>query len=523
MIVKIDHEKTYDAIVVGSGLTGGWAAKELSEAGLEVLVLEAGPLRSIEEIAEVGCWTTERRLEACIRQPIQCRNPSYWRDSPTLFVDDLDNPYTTDTNFTWIRGRQVGGRSLTWRAVTLRFSDFEFTAPERDGLGAPWPLGYQELAPFYDEVEKFMHVQGSKESLPQLPDGIFEPPPELTEWEGHFKRQVEAKWTDRKVIISRGIPLNQDPSSGSKIWPRQSSLGSTLPAAIATGRTFVRPDSIVSHLVVDSGTDRIKYVECVDRSTKQSFAVSSRIVMLCASTLESIRIMLNSKSARHPNGVGNSSGLLGCFLCDHMGVTLGGPIHRGNGLNVSPLGGAHGICIPRFRNLSEESRDFVRGYGIAGHMQRAASNGLALWTLWSMLETLPRKDNKAQIDDDKVDAWGLKAIRVHFAYSENEFRMKQDAELRILEMVNAAGLDVYQHLATWPGEFVHELGGARMGNNSSTSILNRFNQCWDAKNLFVSDGSCFVTAGWQNPSLTMMALTVRACDFIVQELKRGNI
>ncbi len=517
------NESTFDAIVIGSGLTGGWAAKELSEAGIRVLVLEAGPARGLEETQNLECWTRERRIGAARRQPVQSRHGTYWHLNPELFVDDLDHPYSTDTDFVWIRGRQVGGRSLMWGGVCFRFSDYEFRASERDGIGVPWPLTYRDLAPFYDKVERFLGVQGSTEGLAQLPDGRFERAPNFTDTELLFKKKVEAAWDDRKVIISRGI-ASPVQSSGQpcRAWPCQSNLNSTLAAALRTGRASIKSDAIVAHLIVDSNTGFIKGVACIDRHRHTGFEVSARLFVLCASTLESVRILLNSQSSQHPAGVGGSSGLLGRFLCDHMALTVGGKIPNSTTMRIFPGGGPNGICIPRFRNLNGRHTDFARGYGVSGAMQRAEYEGSAIWYLDSVIEVLPGEHNYMQLDNS-VDAWGIRTIKVQLAYSDNECKMRLDAKNSVREMASAAGLDVPYCETTAPGRYVHELGGARMGDNPRTSVLTPFNQCWDATNLFVSDGSCFVTAGWQNPSLTMMAITVRACDFIIGELKRGNL
>jgi choline dehydrogenase-like flavoprotein len=516
------RKKTYDAIVVGSGITGGWAAKELTQAGLDVLILEAGPNVEPSEALDLSTWHRERRLESAKKQPVQSRHISYWFQNPSLFVDDQDHPYTTDSTnpFIWIRGRQVGGRSLTWGAVTVRLSDYEFLAPDRDGIGAPWPLSYSELEPFYDEVERFIGVEGTREGLVQLPDGVFLPPPPLTNAEIGFKRTVEQSWKDRRVIGSRGVSESQGTLHNvDGRWPRKSSLYGTLHAALSTGRAALRPDSIVSHLIVDKNTGAPKGVACVDRVTRGAFEVFGRVIVLCASTIESIRILLNSKSCQHPGGVGNSSDLLGRYLLDHMSINLAGEVPGVPNEATRPVGGAHGIYIPKFRNVDETRNDFVRGYGMLGFVQRPQNQFL----LSSLLEVLPDSRNRIEIDENKVDAWGIKTIRINFSYSANEHKMLEDAETTMREMLDVAGLSPRHREVSAAGLYVHELGGARMGTEPATSVLNCFNQCWDAKNLFVMDGSCFVTSGWQNPSLTMMALTVRACAHVVDEMKRGNL
>jgi choline dehydrogenase-like flavoprotein len=516
------REKTYDAIVVGSGITGGWAAKELSQAGLNVLILEAGPSLEPGEALDLIAWHPERRSQSANKQPVQSRHISYRFQNPDLFVNDQDHPYTTDpaNPFIWIRGRQVGGRSLTWGAVTVRFSDYEFLAPDRDGIGAPWPLNYSDLERFYDRVERFVGVEGTREGLAQLPDGIFLPPPPFTAAEVKFKQTVQQSWKNRRVIGSRGIAESQGASPNvDDRWPRKSSLYGTLHAALSTGRATLRPNSIVSHLIVDKKIGAMKGVACVDRVTRETFEVFGRVIALCASTIESVRILLNSKSCQHPGGVGNSSGMLGRYLLDHMSINLFGKVPDAPDESTRSVGGAHGIYIPKFRNVDEKRNEFVRGYGMLGFIQRPRNQFL----LSSLLEVLPNSRNRIEIDENKVDAWGIKTVRINFRYSANEHKMLEDAETTMQEMLATAGLSPLHREVSAAGLYVHELGGARMGTQPATSVLNRFNQCWDAKNVFVMDGSCFVTSGWQNPSLTMMALTVRACAHVVDELKRGNL
>jgi len=517
-----DHHKLFDAVIVGTGLTGGWAAKELTEAGLEVLLLDAGPLLPPAAAADLSYWTPKRRKEAAATsQPIQSRHPAWWKSNPQLFVDDQENPYRTDTDFVWIRGRQLGGRSLTWGGVALRFSDHEFLAPERDGFGPRWPISYKDLAPYYDKVERFLGVQGSMEGLDQLPDGIFLPPPDLTETERRFKTIVESRWPHRKVIHCRGIA---DDNHRGK-WSPKTSLHGTLPAAFATGRATLRPDSIVSHLIADPDGASIKSVACIDRVTNQAFEVKGRTVILCASTIESVRIMLNSKDRNHPDGVGNSSGLLGRGLVDHMAVTVTGTVPRSEHSPRYPLGGANSFCIPRFRNIYEPSDAFIRGYGIWGGIQRehaGAQQGpkQSPWFLTAVLEVLPHDSNCVCLDPKQVDTWGIPTVRIHMEYQDNEHRMKIDALRAILEMTDSAGLYLIgTHIAA-PGRYVHELGGARMGRDRESSVLDPWNRCWDTLNLLVLDGASFPSSGWQDPSLTMMAIAARSCRIMTE--KRGR-
>jgi choline dehydrogenase-like flavoprotein len=530
-LTDVDPRHRYDALVIGAGLTGAWAAKELAEAGLEVLVLDAGPSLAPAEVSEAEPRTSPRRREAARRQPVQSQSVAYWLHPPQLFVDDYDHPYSVVANspFAWIRGRQIGGRSFAWGGVTLRLSDHEFTDPERDGIGPRWPIRHADLAPAYEKVERFLSVSGAADGLPQLPDGVLLPPPPFTAAERAFKEVVEARWPDRRVIHCRGIaPESSREANGDARWASRSALHRVLPAALATGRAWVRPDSVVAHLLIDPDTGRVSGSACLDRLTKDPFEVRARLVVLCASTIESVRLLLNSRSRQHPAGIGNSSGLLGRGLTDHLAVRISGTVPARAPGPPAPIAGPHAITIPRFRNLDDrDRRPFTRGYGIWGGIDRQAAvdtaPGESPWLLTALLEVLPREENRIEIDDGLTDAWGIPSVRLRLGYGDNEWRMAEDAGTALLEMTSTADLTVRQRSMSSPGAYVHELGGARMGADARTSVLSPFNQCWDAKNLFVVDGSAFPTAGWQNPTLTMMALTVRAAGFIVEEARRGEI
>jgi len=528
----MDRDRQCDVLVIGAGLTGAWAAKELAEAGLKVLVLDAGPALAPAAISEVEPRRSPWRHEAGRRQPIQSQAAAWWTHPPQLFVDDFDHPYTVIANspFTWIRGRQIGGRSLTWGGVTLRFSDHEFGDPDRDGIGPRWPIRHADLAPAYGRVEQFLRVSGGAESLRQLPDGVFVPPAPFTAAERAFKAIVETRWPDRRVINCRGIaPNGAETPGGDARWTTKSALHRLLPAAIATGRVATRPDSVVSHLVVDPDTALVSGAAGFDRLTMDPFEVRARIIVLCASTIESVRLLLNSRSRQHPAGIGNSSGLVGRGLIDHLAVRLSGTLPVGHGgAAPAPLGGPHAISIPRFRNLdSDDRRPFVRGYGVWGGLDRQVpldpAAAEAPWVLTALLEVLPQEENRIEIDEGLSDAWGIKTVRLRLCYGRNEWNMAEDAGAALLEMAAAGELTVRRRSISGPGAYVHELGGARMGSDPRSSVLSPFNQCWDAKNLFVVDGSAFPTAGWQNPTLTMMALSVRASAFIVEEARHGNL
>ncbi len=561
--------KIYDAIVVGSGATGGWAAKVLTEKGMSVLVLEAGRELKPEKDFREHTWPYELKHRGIApgsryapRQPIQSRCYAANEYGHHLFVDDLDNPYTTpdDKPFWWIRGRQVGGRSITWGRQSYRLSDFDFKAAERDGYGDPWPISYSDLEPYYDQVEDFVGISGSYENLPQLPDSKFLPPMAMTCGERMLKRAVESKFTGRKVIIGRAAILTKAHQGraachfcghcdrGCSTRSYYSSPGSTLPAAAKTGLMTLRPNAVVREIIVDPNTGKASGVRVVNQITKRDYEEYGKVIVLCASTLESTRLLLNSKSREHPNGLGNSSGALGHYLMDHMyQISAGGvvPALRGSEYDFSD-GRANGIYVPRFRNIFDKHPHFIRGYGMQGGCQQGYSFSHAKQTpgfgagfkqlvrenpreipfwLGAWCEMLPRKENRVTIDPNKVDAWGIPVLHVECAHGDNERAMAKDALETIREMVGAAGFRIQFTSSTPapPGFCIHEVGTARMGSDPKTSVLNKWNQSWEVKNVFVTDGACFVSQGCQNPTLTMMAITARACDYIAEEFKRGNL
>jgi choline dehydrogenase-like flavoprotein len=563
-------QNIYDVIVVGSGATGGWAAKELTEAGLSVLVLEAGrkldPLKDYTE----HTWPYELKYRGLMdqqylyraRQPVQSKCYACNEYGHQFFVDDIDNPYTTpsDRPFDWIRGRQVGGRTIMWGRQSYRLSDYDFKAASRDGFGDDWPISYKDLEPYYDKVEEFIGVSGSIEHVPQLPDGKFLPPMALTCGEKIFKEAVESRWRDRRVMIGRAAILTRPHNGraachfcghcerGCMTHSYFSSPGSTLPAAQKTGRLTLRPDAVASHLIVDTNTGLPKGVAFIDRVTKKAREVYGRIIFLCASTIETTRLLLNSATRQHPEGLGNSSGVLGHYLMDHTyAVSLAGVVPPAARFPYNHDDGrANGIYIPRFRNINDRHPKFLRGYGIQASVQRTilpttlrsipgfgaqfkrmvreVKDAPPFW-MGAFGEMLARKENTVTIDKDKKDAWGIPVARINCVHSDNEHEMAKDQIETLREMADAAGFEVQfanAQLAN-PGLCIHELGTARMGANPRTSFLNKFNQSWDLKNVFITDGSCFVSSGCQNPTLTMMALTVRACEYIVDQRRKGNI
>ena len=560
----------YDAIVVGSGATGGWAAKELAEKGMRVIVLEAGrkvdPMKEFTEHKwpyEVPYRGTVSPREIFKRQPIQSKCYASDEFGHQFFVDDIDNPYTTPDKrpFDWIRGRQVGGRTIMWGRQSYRLSDYEFKAASRDGYGEDWPISHADLAPYYARVEDFVGISGSKEGLEQLPDSNFLPPMKMTCGEWMLKTSVEKKWKDRRVTIGRSAILTKNHQGraachycghcerGCTTHSYFSSPGSTLPAAAKTGRMTLRTHAVASHLIMDTNTGKAKGVAFIDQNTRKAHEVFAKVVVLCASTIESTRLLLNSASRQHPNGVGNSSGVLGHYLMDHTyAVSVGGLVPNAANFPYNYDDGRNnGIYIPKFRNVgSDKQSKYIRGYGIQAAVQRTIlpttiqmipgfgadykkmvreeKDAPPFW-MGAFGEMLPRKDNTVTINKDKKDAWGIPVAHIDCTHSDNEREMAKESLETLKEMASEAKFQIQfanPYPAT-PGLAIHEVGTARMGNDPKTSVLNKFNQAHDVKNVFVTDGACFVSMGCQNPTLTMMALTARACDYIVTEHKKGNL
>jgi choline dehydrogenase-like flavoprotein len=560
----------YDAIVVGSGATGGFAAKELTEKGMRVIVLEAGrKLDPAKDFTE-HTWPYELKYRNTInqqdlyrkRKPIQSKCYACDEFGQQFFVDDKENPYTTAEGrpFDWIRGRQVGGRTLMWGRQSYRLSDYELKAASRDGFDEDWPVSYEELAPYYDRVEDFVGISGSLEGLPQLPDGKFLPPMNMTCGERLLKNAVERKWKTRRVTIGRVAMLTKNHNGrfkchycghcerGCSTRSYFNSPAATLPAAMKTGRLTLRPNAVASHILIDTRTGKAKGVAFIDQITKKSYEVLGKVIVLCASTIESTRLLLNTSSRQHGNSLANSSGVLGHYLMDHTyGISVGGlvtaaakyPYNYDDGRN-------NGVYIPKFSNVTESNSNFLRGYGIQASVQRSMlpTNLRLIWGFGSEFkkavreskdappfwigafgEMLPRFENTVSINKDVKDAWGIPVAHIDCKHSDNERAMARDQFAMMSEMAKEAGFEVLwgnQQLAP-PGLCIHEVGTARMGSDPKKSVLNRFNQSWDIKNLFVTDGACFVSQGCQNPTLTMMAITVRACDYIADQYKKNQL
>ena len=559
--------KVWDAIVVGSGISGGWAAKELTERGLEVLVLEAGPPidPAKDYVEHVQAWELpfrgrgdRKKLAHDQQEQSKCYACDEWGSK--FFVNDLENPYSYDADkpFSWIRGRHVGGRSIMWGRQVYRWSDLDFTANARDGHGVDWPIRYADIAPWYDHVEDFIGVSGNPEGLSQLPDGHFLPPMQLRCAEVVVRDALQAKWgRDRVLTIGRCAILTQPHNGraachycgpcerGCITHSYFSSNGSTLPAAAATGKMTLRPNSVVAEVLYDARNDRAKGVRVIDAVTMQSTEYQGRIIFLCASALESARLLLNSTSSRWPTGLGNSSDQVGRNVMDHcFGAGAGGTMP---GMLDKSYSGArpNGIYIPRFRNVKDQHPDFVRGYGFQGgagrgrwspgagdpgfgaEFKRRMLNERGPWSFgiggWG--ECLPREENRATIDPVLKDKWGVPALNIRCTWSDNERNILKDIQATAAEMLEAAGatdINTYNdHLA--PGLCIHEMGTARMGRDPRTSVLNGNNQMHEVKNVFITDGACMASSGNQNPSITYMALTARAANFAVDAMGRHEL
>ena len=558
-----DHN-AFDAIVIGSGITGGWAAKELTEKGLKTLVLERG--RDVVHIkdyptAPLNPWDFEYRLHHTEKE--KAANPiktgSADAGSDLFFVDDSKHPYVQAKPFNWARGYQVGGRSLTWGRQTYRYSDLDFEANARDGIAVDWPIRYADLAPWYDYVETYVGISGSKEGWAPLPDGIFLPPIEMNCVEDHFSRKIRSHYTDRIVTHARAANLSRGwngrgpcqyrnlCSRGCPFGGYFSSNAATLPSAAATGNLTLQPDSIVLEIIFDPKQNKASGVRVMNAHTKVITEYYARIIFLNASTIPTATILLNSTSPSFPDGLGNSSGQVGHNLMDHF-IGTGGDADI-EGMEDRYYSGRKpiGIYVPRFRNISPAStrKDYIRGFGIQGIGGRAewkqvgeATQGFGRnfkekllhpgpWSMWigGWGETLPYFQNKITLLKDQPDPWGLPLVRIDFEYHDNEKAMSRDIHESINEMYATAGfknIRTYSHLAPG-GSAVHEMGTVRMGKDPKTSALNNRNQLHDVKNVFITDGSCMTSSGSANPSLTYMALTARACHFAVEELKKGNL
>lgn len=558
-------DPSYDAIVVGTGISGGWAAKELTEKGLKTLVLDRGRMVKHGEYptATLDPWELpyagRPTQEDFKKQGVAARTGYViTQASKHWFVDDTEHPYTEVKPFTWVRGYHVGGRSLTWGRQSYRWSPMDFESNAKDGVAVDWPIRYPELAPWYDHVEKFIGVSGQKEGLEQLPDGHFLPPMELNCVEKHLKKAISEKF-GRAMTIGRTAHLTEtlahSPQRG-KCQHRNlcirgcplgayfSSNSSTLPAAEKTGNMTLRPNAVVYEVIYDEKKGVATGVRALDSETGEQLEFKARVIFLCASAFGSTFILLNSLSSRFPNGLGNDSGELGCNIMDHhLGVGASSLVE---GYENEYYYGQrpNGIYIPRFVNIGKDKRDYLRGFGYQGGASRAGwtrlmrenTLGAELKTKaadpgpWYMGiggfgETLPYHENRIYIDRNRKDKHGLPTLTFDAQLRDNERKMRLDMASEAASMLEAAGFkNVRAHDGgDGFGLGIHEMGTARMGRDPKTSVLNAHNQVHTCKNVYVTDGACMTSAACQNPSLTYMALTARAADHAVAELKRMNI
>jgi len=559
----MSNANQFDAIVVGSGMSGGWAAKELTENGLRTLVLERG--RDVRHIADyptalLDPWqlphhnrvTQQDRAE----QPIQSELYLYDQSTKQFFVKDVDHPYEQAKPFSWFRGYQVGGRSLMWSRHVFRYSDLDFEANAREGIGIDWPIRYVDIAPWYEHVERFIGASGENSGLPQLPEQILQPPFEMNAFEKHIRARIAATFPDRKLIASSTAVLSREhngrgPCQGRNECARGcpfsayfSSNGVTLPAAAATGKLTLQPDSIVHSLIYNDSQRKVTGVRVIDAHTKIMTEYFARVVFLCASTLNSTTILLNSRSERFPNGLGNDSGVLGHYLMDHHNG--GGASGEYDGLDDRYYKGRRStsVYVPRFRNVTNREKSFIRGYGYEMYTGRASwARGIdgpefgaafkqeitrpGKWQVYmeGYGECLPNKDNRAWLDHELRDRWGMPMLHVAMEHGENELAMVAQMKADAVEILDAAGVKNINgfNRKIVPGSVIHEMGTARMGRDPQTSVLNAHNQVHAVPNVFVTDGSCMVSSPTQNPSLTYMALTARAATHAAEQLRRGDL
>jgi len=556
----------YDAIVIGSGISGGWAAKELTEKGLKVLMLERG--KNIEHIkdyknAHKEAWDYPHR--DLPTQAMKVDYPVLKRDYPLnestygIWANEADNPYTEDKRFNWFRGYQVGGRSLSWGRQSYRLNKADFEANDKEGVAVDWPIRYEDVAPWYDYVEQFAGISGNRDGLDVLPDGIYQPAMALNCVEKDVAARVQKAFGGtRHIIPGRTSNMTEPkPEHGrancqyrNKCWlgcpfgGYFSTQSSTLPAAMKTGNLTLRPFSIVKEILYDKDKKRATGVEIIDAETNQTYVFNSKIVFVNASALNSAWVLMNSATDVWDGGLGSSSGELGHNVMDHH--FLVGASAQVEGFDDKYTYGRRpsGFYIPRFRNWGDDKRDYLRGFGYqggagrSGWRQDVAELGVGAqlkeaisepggWTIGMTAfgEMLPDHANRIYLNQKVKDKWGLPVLAMDVEIKQNELKMRKDMQQDAIDMFEAAGL---KNVQGWdadyaPGMGIHEMGTARMGRDAKTSVLNAHNQVWDALNVFVTDGACMTSASCVNPSLTYMALTARAASFAVEELKRGNL
>ena len=568
LTIDAQAQNTYDAIVIGSGISGGWAAKELTGKGLRTLVLERG--RDVRHVTDYPTgnstqpWEFEHRNQ--LRREVREANPivskcyAFYEGTEHFFVKDAEHPYVQDKPFDWIRGYQVGGKSLLWARQTQRWSDFDFEGPARDGFAVDWPIRYADLAPWYSYVERFVGITGNKDGVATLPDGEFLPPHEWNCAEKHFQQKMAAKYKDRPIIMGRAAHLTQPQpihleqgrakcqhrticERGCPFGAYFSSNASTIPWAAKTGKMTLRPHSVVHSIIYDEKKGRATGVRVVDANTKQMQEFYARIIFLNAAALNSNLVLLNSTSSRFPNGLGNDSGVLGKYAAFHNYRAGISGEYDGHLDSTTDGRRPNSPYIPRFRNVLKQETGFLRGYAAgfsAGRISRADQSGIGAdlkasllnpklggWHVGShmMGETIPKETNYVALDSSLKDPFGIPQLKISIAYDDNDEKMVKDYQEQLTEMFTEAGFKNIRLRDDKrnPGLDIHEMGGARMGKDPKTSILNKWNQVHAVKNVFVTDGACMTSTSTQNPSLTYMALTARAADYAVKAMKKGLV
>ena len=557
-------KNVYDAIVIGSGISGGWAAKELTEKGLKTIMLERG--RNIEHIkdyvnATKAPWEFKYRnaktQEILKDYSVLVRDPGLLTNNLDYWTNEKESPYTEVKRFDWFRGYHVGGRSLMWGRQSYRWSDIYFEDNIKDGIAIDWPIRYKDLAPWYSYVEKFAGINGTHEGLEELPDGDFMPAMQMNCVEKDVSARINKHYGGKRhMIMGRSANITvphfnrvncqyrNKCALGCPFGAAFSTQSSTLPAAMATGNLTVRPFSIVTRILYNKDTKKATGVEVLDAETNQTYEYHAKVIFLNASTLNSAWVLMNSATDVWPNGLGSSSGELGHNLMDHHFRAGASGVAEGYDDKYYFGRRANGIYIPRFRNIRDDKRDYLRGFGYQGAASREnwrrdvaemsigadykeALSEPGQWTmgLTGFGETLPYHENHVYLDKNKKDKWGLPILAIDAEIKDNEHKMRKDMMADAQEMLEVAGLkDVKQYdNGYYLGAGIHEMGTARMGNDPKTSVLNKHNQVWDAQNVYVTDGSCMTSSACQNPSLTYMALTARAVDHAVQEMKKLNV
>jgi choline dehydrogenase-like flavoprotein len=564
--IKAAAENSYDAIVVGSGISGGWAAKELCEKGLKTLVLERGydlPHLTGYHTTNTPPWefphqnmTTQKMKQ---EYPKQIRTGYTVQESHAhLFVKDTEHPYHEIQRFDWMRGYHTGGRSIMWGKQSYRMSPMDFEANAKEGIATPWPIGYDDIAPWYSYVERFAGISGARDGLPQLPDGEFQPPMDFTCVEKDVKKAIEGKWAGRKMIIGRAAHLTAPTEEqtalgraacqyrnlcmrGCPFGAYFSSQAATLPTAARTGKMTLQHNAVVHSIIYDEAKRKATGVRVIDQLTGATTDYFAKIIFLNASAVGSTFILMNTRTNSLPNGLDESDSLGRNLMDHHLAVGAHG-VFEGHKDKATFGRRPNGIYIPRYRNVNEPGKDYLRGFGYQGGGMRQAwsrpiegfgieyKKQLTSWGDWEFGiggfgECLPYAENRMFLSKDKKDKLGLPQVEFDAAFRQNELNMRKQMETDAAEMLEAAGLkniDTYND-KPWIGLGIHEMGTARMGSSSKNSVLNKWNQVWAAPNVFCTDGAAMTSAGCQNPSLTYMALTARAANYAVEELKKGNI